>query len=227
MGSLGAGPAGDWWPADEVFGQQWPAAREHRGPLVLIIQGPPAIPGRGGGAAGCGVLPEPGLPAGPVPPVPFGPLPVEVGRAGGRSDMVQDGGPAPPAAAGRTPCHPPPCIAGSDPRASHRSPSLAFSLPDRRARESHRAPHPTPARPAEPPDGRVVRDVGQVWAVLSGALSAYEGLALSHVSGAVPTLSATLRAIRGRSSRRSGRAGWGFAAKWLGGGRARPAAPGR
>lgn len=33
------------------------------------------------------------------------------------------------------------------------------------------------------------------WAVLFGALFAYEGVALSHLSGSVPTLSATLHAI--------------------------------
>ena len=35
-----------------------------------------------------------------------------------------------------------------------------------------------------------------VWAVLFGALFAWEGLALSHLSGSVPTLSATFRAIQ-------------------------------
>jgi Family of unknown function (DUF6186) len=34
-----------------------------------------------------------------------------------------------------------------------------------------------------------------VWAVLIGAVFAWEGLALSHISGSVPTLSATFRAI--------------------------------
>src|SRR5580704_3912076 len=34
-----------------------------------------------------------------------------------------------------------------------------------------------------------------VWAVLIGAVFAWEGLALSHISGSVPTLSDTFRAI--------------------------------
>jgi hypothetical protein len=54
------------------------------------------------------------------------------------------------------------------------------------------------------PAGLVRRDTEAVWAVLFGALFAWEGLALSHLSGAVPTLSDTFRVIRrggGRCSR--------------------------
>jgi hypothetical protein len=48
------------------------------------------------------------------------------------------------------------------------------------------------------------------WAVLFGALFAYEGLALSHISGQVPTLSATMRAIMRYPFGR-----WALFALWL------------
>jgi hypothetical protein len=48
-----------------------------------------------------------------------------------------------------------------------------------------------------------------VWAVLFGALFAWEGLALSHLSG-VPTLSATFRAIMRYPFGR-----WALFALWL------------
>jgi len=98
VGSLGAGASASWRPADEVLGQQRPAASQHRGPLVLIIQRPPAIPRRHSGTTGAGVLPEPGLPAGPILSAPFSPVTVQRDRAGGLGDVVQDGGPASPAA---------------------------------------------------------------------------------------------------------------------------------
>lgn len=49
-----------------------------------------------------------------------------------------------------------------------------------------------------------------VWAVLFGALFAWEGLALSHISGTVPTLSATFRAIMRYPFGR-----WALFALWL------------
>ncbi len=49
-----------------------------------------------------------------------------------------------------------------------------------------------------------------VWAVLFGALFAWEGLALSHLSGSVPTLSAAFRAIMRYPVGR-----WALFALWL------------
>ncbi len=49
-----------------------------------------------------------------------------------------------------------------------------------------------------------------VWALLFGALFAWEGLALSHLSGSVPTLSATFRAIQRYPFGR-----WALFAVWL------------
>jgi hypothetical protein len=49
-----------------------------------------------------------------------------------------------------------------------------------------------------------------VWAVLVGAVFAWEGLALSHISGSVPTLSATFRAIMRYPPGR-----WALFALWL------------
>ena len=49
-----------------------------------------------------------------------------------------------------------------------------------------------------------------VWAVLFGALLAWEGLALSHLSGNVPTLSAAFRAIMRYPAGR-----WALFALWL------------
>jgi hypothetical protein len=49
-----------------------------------------------------------------------------------------------------------------------------------------------------------------VWAVLFGAIFAWEGLALSHFSGTVPTLSATFRAIMKYPPGR-----WALFALWL------------
>lgn len=49
-----------------------------------------------------------------------------------------------------------------------------------------------------------------VWAVLLGALFAWEGLAQSHISGSVPTLSATVRAIMRYPVGR-----WALFALWL------------
>ncbi|HXW46028.1 MAG TPA: DUF6186 family protein [Streptosporangiaceae bacterium] len=49
-----------------------------------------------------------------------------------------------------------------------------------------------------------------VWALLFGAIFAWEGLALSHISGTVPTLSATFRAIMKYPAGR-----WALFALWL------------
>ncbi len=49
-----------------------------------------------------------------------------------------------------------------------------------------------------------------VWAVLFGTLFAWEGLALSHLSGAVPTLSDTSRVIMRYPAGR-----WALFALWL------------
>jgi hypothetical protein len=49
-----------------------------------------------------------------------------------------------------------------------------------------------------------------IWAVLFGAVFAWEGLALSHISGSVPTLSATFRAIMKYPPGR-----WALFALWL------------
>jgi hypothetical protein len=49
-----------------------------------------------------------------------------------------------------------------------------------------------------------------VWALLFGALFAWEGLALSHISGSVPTLSATFRALMRYPFGR-----WALFALWL------------
>jgi Family of unknown function (DUF6186) len=49
-----------------------------------------------------------------------------------------------------------------------------------------------------------------VWAVLFGALFAWEGLGLSHLSGTVPTLSAALRAFMRYPVGR-----WALFALWL------------
>jgi Family of unknown function (DUF6186) len=49
-----------------------------------------------------------------------------------------------------------------------------------------------------------------VWAVLIGAVFAWEGLALSHISGSVPTLSATFRVIMRYPAGR-----WALFALWL------------
>jgi hypothetical protein len=49
-----------------------------------------------------------------------------------------------------------------------------------------------------------------VWALLFGAIFAWEGLALSHISGTVPTLSATFRAIMRYPFGR-----WALFALWL------------
>src|SRR6202042_589229 len=66
---------------------------------------------------------------------------------------------------------------------------------------------------------RISREVGMgdhpvigyvVWAVLFGAMFAWEGLALSHFSGSVPTLSAAFRAIMRYPSGR-----WALFALWL------------
>jgi hypothetical protein len=49
-----------------------------------------------------------------------------------------------------------------------------------------------------------------IWAVLIGAVFAWEGLALSGISGTVPTLSATFRAIMRYPPGR-----WALFALWL------------
>jgi Family of unknown function (DUF6186) len=74
---------------------------------------------------------------------------------------------------------------------------------------------PGPGAPASPPPAEEV-DVAQhpvigylVWVVLFGALFAWEGLALSHISG-VPTLSDAFRVIM-----RYPFARWALFALWL------------
>jgi len=63
--------------AHEVIVQHRPAAEQHGGPFVLVVQAEPAVTRCRGGVAGAGILPEAGTPALPVLPVPFGPLTVD------------------------------------------------------------------------------------------------------------------------------------------------------
>ena len=73
---------------------------------------------------------------------------------------------------------------------------VSFRMPRRVTWRSKRANHPV---------------LGYlVWAVLIGAVFAGEGLALSHISGSVPTLSATFRAIMRYPPGR-----WALFALWL------------
>jgi hypothetical protein len=77
---------------------------------------------------------------------------------------------------------------------------------------------PQPHRPSQPGGAWIwevrVGDhpvIGYViWAVLIGAVFAWEGLALSHISGSVPTLSAAFRAIMKYPVGR-----WALFALWL------------
>ena len=87
-----------WRPPDEVIGEHRPAA--HLVVFVLVIQRPPAVPGRRRHLPGSLVRPQPGPPAFAVLPVPLRALAVTVGRAGRLGDGVQVGATAAPAAPG-------------------------------------------------------------------------------------------------------------------------------
>jgi hypothetical protein len=83
-------PGGDLRrPAHEIIAQHRPAAEQHGGPLVLVIQAEPAITRCHGGITGSGVLPEPG------PPALLSCLYCSA-RADRLGDVIQAGGPAPP-----------------------------------------------------------------------------------------------------------------------------------
>ena len=87
-----------WRPPDEVIGEHRPAA--HLVVFVLVIQRPPAVPGRRRHLPGSLVRPQPGPPAFAVLPVPLRALAVTAGRAGQLGNGVQVGATAAPAAPG-------------------------------------------------------------------------------------------------------------------------------
>src|SRR5690242_14866887 len=83
--------------AHKVIREHGPAARLVV--FVLVVQRPPAVPGRHRHLAGSLVGPEPGSPALAVLLVPGLPLAVQVGRAGWLGYVVQVGSTAAPAVA--------------------------------------------------------------------------------------------------------------------------------
>jgi transcriptional regulator with XRE-family HTH domain len=97
-GSLRALTARPRRAAHELIAQHRPAAQEHRGPLILIVQAQPAVTWRRDHVTRSDIHPEPGPPPLPVLLIPLGPLAVQFGRADRLGDVIQGDTTAPPSA---------------------------------------------------------------------------------------------------------------------------------